>query len=291
MYSVRMITPGGSEFADRAPTTPAVAENDQRLTMEALQERLAASEAEKAELRGKVAQLTAESAEKDEVIVELRAESKNKDEDRLTGFSNRRSGEEQYLTLMTPREERRNEEQAPGYVPAYKQPNSVLMIDIDNFKFFNDHKLAGHEFGDILLQTVAEAIRAIIRTRDIAVRYGGDELVVMTPRVGLGGALVAARNIIWAVRKIDFREQNPKLPEELRRVTVSIGVGRLLIRRDLPAKEQITADKQPVPENLGLATREADRALFEAKRNHKDIAGRDCVVVNRNGVFERYSFK
>ncbi len=73
----------------------------------------------------------------------------------------------------------------------FKYPLSVLMIDIDHFKDFNDRY--GHLVGDKVLYTIAEVIRSTIRAYDIAFRYGGEEIAVICPYTNRHQALCCGR--------------------------------------------------------------------------------------------------
>ncbi|MBZ0144049.1 MAG: GGDEF domain-containing protein, partial [Rhodocyclaceae bacterium] len=72
----------------------------------------------------------------------------------------------------------------------YKENLSIIMIDVDHFKRFND--LYGHEKGDRVLEAVAQAAQHGLRKTDIACRYGGEEFLVMLPRMPLEIALERA---------------------------------------------------------------------------------------------------
>jgi diguanylate cyclase (GGDEF)-like protein len=130
---------------------------------------------------------------------------------------------------------------------------SLLMIDVDEFKQYNDTK--GHVEGDECLRRVAAAIVSVPgRTTDLVARYGGEEFVVVIPRTNLGGAQRMANLIRIAVESIELSHPGSKHG----RVTVSIGcsVGRPTIGIG--------------PNSLIAA---ADRALYKAKQ-----LGRNCVV-------------
>jgi diguanylate cyclase (GGDEF)-like protein len=75
----------------------------------------------------------------------------------------------------------------------YKRPVSLLIMDIDHFKSFND--TYGHPVGDVVLKEIALCIRQAIRVNDIAARYGGEEFTVIIPDSGQEGALVTAERI------------------------------------------------------------------------------------------------
>lgn len=95
-------------------------------------------------------------------------------------------------------------------------PLSLMMLDIDNFKKYND--LYGHPAGDCLIKKVAGSIIDNVRSQDIAVRYGGEEFSVIMPNCDQASALVVAERI----RKTVERIWDLKMP-----VTVSVGVGTI----------------------------------------------------------------
>jgi diguanylate cyclase (GGDEF)-like protein len=100
--------------------------------------------------------------------------------DSLTGCYNRRSFElqlERDLHLAT----------------RMRQPLSLIMIDLDNFKHINDQ--AGHGIGDVALRTVAESLKAELRVVDSAARFGGDEFAIILPQADTEGALIVAERL------------------------------------------------------------------------------------------------
>jgi diguanylate cyclase (GGDEF)-like protein len=126
-----------------------------------------------------------------------------------------------------------------------KSPLSVLMLDLDHFKFINDRY--GHGRGDEVLSAVGQVLRQTVRESDFAGRYGGEEFLVLLPATDERGARTMAERIRLAVRTIT----TPGLD---RQVTVSIGIGAL-------PEHAVDAD--------GLE-RAADRALYLAKNNGRD---------------------
>jgi diguanylate cyclase (GGDEF)-like protein len=136
------------------------------------------------------------------------------------------------------------------------RPMSLLMIDVDHFKFFNDSY--GHQAGDRALAAIAGVIDAAIRRPDdLAARYGGEEFAVLLPDTDRRGAAQIAETIREKARalQIDHAENDAKL------VTVSIGVATAL-----PRSGTATPD---------LLIRDADAALYRAKEQ-----GRNAVCIS-----------
>jgi diguanylate cyclase (GGDEF)-like protein len=159
-------------------------------------------------------------------------------EDRLTGLANRRSFA-QFLA-RTWQGSIRN-----------KQPICILIIDIDDFKSYNDEY--GHQKGDKCLKLVSEAIGLTIgRASDLVSRYGGEEFVVALGETSLEGGLKIAENIRAAVEELGIPHKGSK---QHLCVTVSIGV-----TSTLPA-----IDVQPATVLVA-----ADRAMFIAKNEGKN---------------------
>ncbi|WP_158810547.1 sensor domain-containing diguanylate cyclase [Beijerinckia sp. L45] len=128
---------------------------------------------------------------------------------------------------------------------------SLLMIDCDLFKAFNDAN--GHLGGDAALRAVAGAIKASIsRPGDLAARYGGEEFAVLLPTTGLSGATVVAEAIRTRVLALNI----PHLKSPFHRVTVSIGV----------ACRHPGGDDEP-----RMLIEAADRALYAAKAQGRNV--------------------
>lgn len=164
--------------------------------------------------------------------------------DPLTGLANRRTLDEAY-----DREWRRAQRE--------RAPLSLLFIDIDHFKLFNDRY--GHPAGDDALVAVARAIsQSIRRPGDVAGRYGGEEFMVVLPRTDPHGARDVAERVRLAVRSSAIAHEGSRLGQ----VTISIGVAGTGV--------------MPVgtPESLLQA---ADEALYSAKAD-----GRDRVTIHAN---------
>ncbi len=153
--------------------------------------------------------------------------------DGLTGLKNRRTFGEK-LT----------EEHARAV--RYHQPLSLLLLDVDHFKQYND--TFGHPAGDVVLRSVAQALGSTARDTDVAARYGGEEFVLILPQTEEAGALVIAERIRTVIAEGEW---------ELRPVTVSVGVATLSL--DTPTPDSLTAC--------------ADKALYYSKE-----AGRNRVT-------------
>ncbi len=136
---------------------------------------------------------------------------------------------------------------------AETQPLSLILIDIDEFKLVNDQH--GHVLGDQVIRHVSESIRASVKGRDIAARYGGDEFAVLLPETGLQGASTVADYLRRVIER--QRVGEPFQDRTALAITVSIGVATL----------------KPGEAATGILGR-ADKALYQAKRE-----GRNRVVV------------
>ncbi|MBI4527152.1 MAG: diguanylate cyclase [Deltaproteobacteria bacterium] len=136
----------------------------------------------------------------------------------------------------------------------YGRPLSILMIDIDNFKSVNDGH--GHDVGDLVLKKIAGVLRARTRKSDIQVRYGGEEFIVVLSEIGLEGAIQAGLKLCQEIKKLVFT--TPSSPFS---VTVSIGVASYQEKSYAGWEEML---------------KDADLALYEAKRSGKDCVRTPC---------------
>ena len=124
------------------------------------------------------------------------------------------------------------------------QPLSLLMVDVDNFKAYNDAN--GHLGGDECLKRIASAVASEMRTNDLVARYGGEEFAVILPNQSLKGAAIVAERIRCRVEQL----QVPHLLTPSRHVTVSIGAATAIASPDHQASELVAI---------------ADAALYRAK--------------------------
>ena len=132
---------------------------------------------------------------------------RNSNYDALTEIPNRRYFENNVIRIM-------------GLLARIKGDLSVLMIDIDYFKKYNDSY--GHDQGDVCLKMVAKALcGSITRASDFVARYGGEEFVAVLPNTDERGARIIAERMLEQVRELNLPNENSGL---LPYVTVSIGI-------------------------------------------------------------------
>ncbi len=150
---------------------------------------------------------------------------------------------------------------------------SLLFIDMDNFKYYND--TFGHHAGDLVLSEMARLIQNLLRASDTAARYGGDEFVILLPHTGGEGAIILANRIIEKLKgKNGFQEEISQLlykPVGIReenRIGCSIGV------------VSYNSDLFNDLEAMQVA---ADRALYQAKASGKNCAR--CWTPDMEGLF------
>ncbi|MCC8686618.1 diguanylate cyclase [Xanthomonas campestris pv. raphani] len=138
-------------------------------------------------------------------------------------------------------------------------PLSVLMLDVDHFKQFNDGQ--GHAGGDLLLAAVGELLLTRLRAEDVACRYGGEEFTVILPETDGEEAMRVAEQIRGHIAALAVSDGQRALP----RVTASIGVASF-----------------PADGELGSALiQKADAALYVAKRQGRNRVERHgAVAVN-----------
>ena len=99
----------------------------------------------------------------------------------------------------------------------YRQPVSLILLDLDHFKKIND--TFGHRTGDIVLQKISELMLSMIRKNDIAARYGGEEFALILPETGLKNSLAIAERLRKAVERLEVSTENENL-----KVTISMGI-------------------------------------------------------------------
>ncbi len=159
--------------------------------------------------------------------------------DQVTGLANRRGGEEA-LAREVARARRTG------------APLSLVLFDIDRFKRVNDQ--SGHAVGDKVLRGISEILSASQRGSDLAMRWGGEEFLVLLPDVGLTGARIFAERVRENVQNLAIQDAG--------RITVSAGVS------------EFVGDEDPA-----VALARADANLYRAK-----AGGRNRVEVDHSQV-------
>lgn len=176
-------------------------------------------------------------------VVELRKNLDNvKKEvliDGLTGLYNRKAFDKNIVDMM-------------DEAARVNQPLTLLMMDIDYFKQFNDN--FGHQVGDQVLRLVARTLTDNVKGRDVSARYGGEEFAIILPETNQQNAIRVAESL----RKIVESKEivNKTTNKVLDRITLSIGVA-----------------EYKKGEGMTELVARADKALYDAKR-----AGRNCVI-------------
>ncbi|GGA59908.1 GGDEF domain-containing protein [Pelagibacterium lentulum] len=117
-------------------------------------------------------------------------------------------------------------------------PLSLLVLDIDHFKAFND--TYGHLTGDQVLRLVAQVLKANLRSRDMPARFGGEEFVAILPETDINVAISIAERIRQAVQSKELLKRSTN--EKLGRITLSVGVAQFQ-QGDTPVKLMDRADK------------------------------------------------
>jgi diguanylate cyclase len=178
--------------------------------------------------------------------------------DPVTGLINRRGFE-------------RELEQAILYADRNGQPLSLMMIDIDHFKSFNDR--FGHLMGDSVLSLVGMVLKKSIKGQDTAARYGGEEFSVVLPNTNLDNATIVAEQIRGKIMNRELQTRGTG--QGLGKITVSIGVA-----------------EYRQGERLHSLIERADACLYEAKGDGRnctrcDTRDRDLAPTLNSGVYVR----
>ncbi|MDI9244703.1 diguanylate cyclase [Marinobacter sp. CHS3-4] len=160
------------------------------------------------------------------------------DRDGLTGVANRRSGDA-YLHDTWLRQRRQ------------QQPLSVIMLDVDHFKAYNDSY--GHQKGDDCLTRIAETLKSQMqRSADMVARYGGEEFMLILPNTDKEGAIRVAENVRLAIESAGIEHGFSDTSD---RVTASVG-GATMIPDDQNSVEELVSA--------------ADQAMYKAKRSGRN---------------------
>lgn len=157
--------------------------------------------------------------------------------DELTGLPNRREMNETVANEM-------------GRSARTHKPFCFIFIDIDHFKNIND--TYGHACGDIILKSVAQTIRGLLRKYDVFARYGGEEFLTLLPETDLEGARVVAERFRRQIEKMTVRYADFTI-----KITITLGVAKF--------DDRLGADR---------SIQMADKALYQGKEG-----GRNRVIV------------
>ena len=129
----------------------------------------------------------------------------------------------------------------------YKQPLTLLLFDIDNFKAFND--TYGHIEGDHVLRRLGQVVKRCLRETDLAFRYGGEEFTIILPMTTSADGSVTAERI-----RTEFKKENfSPAPGQEFYLTVSIGLSQYKPKEDIKA-----------------FVHRVDQLMYQAKKNGKD---------------------
>ena len=178
------------------------------------------------------ANFAATSEELDTIRDSLKAAEQRSNTDALTALANRHSMDEFLRQAQIDSMEK-------------DEPLSVLLIDIDHFKKFNDDY--GHQVGDQVLRLVAKVLQEGVREVDLAARYGGEELIAVLPGADLAACAAVAERI--RRRIADARLTRRATGKEIGSITVSIGVAQFRLAESAEAMIE-----------------RCDRGLYQAKR-------------------------
>jgi len=159
--------------------------------------------------------------------------------DRLTGLANRRRLDKFLEALIT-------------VYPDSRMPFSLIMTDIDNFKYYNDAN--GHQLGDLVLRKVATALGNKVRRGDLAARFGGEEFIFVLPDCGKDRAMALAETLRATIESTAFPNQENQPGGNL---TMTLGV----------------ATYPQDAEDLATLLKKADDCLYVGKD-----AGRNVVI-------------
>ena len=135
----------------------------------------------------------------------------------------------------------------------YHRPFSLLILDVDKFKGYND--VYGHLEGDLFLKVLGKIIRRSIRNTDVACRFGGDEFIVVLPETDHMDARVIAERMRERIKTYPFYPKNEKEERNLPvNKTISIGISTINHNKD----------------TLEKLIERADKSMYEAKQGEGD---------------------
>ncbi|MEJ0009932.1 MAG: diguanylate cyclase [Alphaproteobacteria bacterium] len=187
---------------------------------DAATQKLAGAQQEVAALRENLAKATSES-----------------ERDFLTGCHNRKAFDKRLIEAMREANEK-------------ESALTLLMLDIDHFKRFNDNY--GHLIGDEVLKIVARTLTDSVKGMDTVARYGGEEFVVILPRTPVGGGMIVAEQVRKSIAGKELKRRGTG--ELYGIITVSVGVAAFRHGQDTPQS----------------LTKRADEALYRSKKGGRN---------------------
>ncbi len=200
-------------------------------------------------VRAEAYDFISEPVNKDELLIRVKALTKVKElketlslattTDELTGLHNRKYLHER-LDAEISRAKR------------YKSQLSCLLFDIDFFKVVND--MYGYDWGDVLLRSLADKLKSLIRKEDVLTRYGDEEFILVLPNTSEENAFLFAERFRRDIERMEFI---PAGEEERHPITISGGISTY------PCLENIEEDANTI-------IRYAEHALYNAKKRGKN---------------------
>lgn len=139
---------------------------------------------------------------------------------------------------------------------------SLLMVDIDHFKRFNDK--FGHMVGDEVLKIVARELTNTVKGRDTVARYGGEEFSIILPNTSIIGAVAVAENIRKGIASKDLTRKDTR--QSYGQVTVSIGVGQFVSGKD----------------TVETLIDRADQALYRSKKGGRNRVTQESFSIEED---------